>query len=88
VDLALTVGPWTLLESISKGAGVVTRGTLDWLAEHLANTGAATPHGAGAFTYDPADATPTVGGRLLSTAAGFRYDSGVGSQRDVVALRR
>jgi hypothetical protein len=50
--------------------------------------GAATPHGAGAFTYEPAGATPTVGGRLLSAAAGFRYDSDVGSRRDVVGLRR
>ena len=64
----------------------MTRGTLDWLAEHLANTG---QRRRPAPVRSPTtDATPTVGGRLLSTAAGFRYDSGVGSERDVVALRR
>jgi len=37
-DVALTVGPWTHLDVVTKGAGVVARETLDWLAEHLAGT--------------------------------------------------
>ena len=38
-DVSLTVGPWTHLETLTKGAGVVGRETLDFLAEHLAGTG-------------------------------------------------
>ena len=39
VDVALTIGPWTHTEMLSKGASVTTHETLDWLAEHLAGTG-------------------------------------------------
>ncbi|MGY1809336.1 CocE/NonD family hydrolase [Blastococcus sp. SYSU D00669] len=39
VDVALTVGPWTHTEVLTKGGAVVTRETLDWLAEHLAGAG-------------------------------------------------
>jgi uncharacterized protein len=38
------------------------------------------------FTYDPSDPTPTVGGRLLSTAAGYRDDSRLAERRDVLAF--
>ena len=39
VDVALTIGPWTHVESATKGAGLLMAETLDWLAEHLAGTG-------------------------------------------------
>jgi putative CocE/NonD family hydrolase len=39
VDVALTVGPWTHTEMLSKGASLTTKETLDWLGEHLAGTG-------------------------------------------------
>ncbi|SDO73445.1 hypothetical protein SAMN05660199_02470 [Klenkia soli] len=39
VDVGLTVGPWTHVETLSKGGGLVTRESLDWLGEHLAGTG-------------------------------------------------
>lgn len=39
VDVALTVGPWNHTQMLSKGLGIVTRESLDWLATHL--TGAA-----------------------------------------------
>ncbi len=35
VDVALTVGPWTHPELLSKGLGTGTRETLDWLNTHL-----------------------------------------------------
>ncbi|WP_245234204.1 CocE/NonD family hydrolase [Mycobacterium sp. PS03-16] len=38
------------------------------------------------FTYDPADPTPTVGGRLLSPAAGYRRDFGLAARPDVLSF--
>ncbi len=38
------------------------------------------------FVYDPADPTPTVGGRLLSLAAGYRDDAELASRTDVAAF--
>jgi uncharacterized protein len=38
------------------------------------------------FTYDPSDPTPTIGGRLLSTAAGYRDDSRLAQRHDVVSF--
>jgi uncharacterized protein len=35
VDVALTVGPWTHAELLSKGLGTLARETLDWLNTHL-----------------------------------------------------
>jgi hypothetical protein len=131
VDVALTVGPWTHLEMLTKGSPVVTRESLDWLAEHLAGTGtrkrsapvhvfvtgagewrdlpgwppAATervlhlqpggrlgdeepPAGAApsTFTYDPADPTPTIGGRLLSPDGGYRDDTRLAGRGDVLTF--
>jgi uncharacterized protein len=37
VEVALTVGPWTHLETISKGASLLTKESLDWLDAHLAD---------------------------------------------------
>jgi putative CocE/NonD family hydrolase len=39
VDVQLVVGPWNHGELASKGAGVVARDSLGWLAEHLAGDG-------------------------------------------------
>jgi uncharacterized protein len=38
------------------------------------------------FTYDPADPTPTIGGRLLSPAAGYRNDTGLAQRADVLSF--
>jgi putative CocE/NonD family hydrolase len=38
VDVALTVGPWTHVDVVTKGAGVIMEETLDWLGAHLAGT--------------------------------------------------
>ena len=38
------------------------------------------------FVYDPADPTPTVGGRLLSLSAGYRNDSRLAQRHDVLAF--
>jgi putative CocE/NonD family hydrolase len=35
VDVALTIGPWTHAQVLSKGLGTITRDTLDWLGAHL-----------------------------------------------------
>lgn len=130
VDVALTVGPWTHLETIGRGAGVIARDTVDWLEEHLAGTrgrartavrvfvtGAEEwrdlaawppsttahtyfPHPEGGlgtvpagpgdlpacFVYEPADPTPTVGGRLLSADGGYRDDTALGERSDVLAF--
>jgi putative CocE/NonD family hydrolase len=131
LDVALTIGPWTHTEMLSKGSSVVTNESLDWLAEHLAGTGtrrrAAPVHihvtGAGewrdlpswppattervvqllpfgalgdqppppdaapsSFTYDPADPTPTVGGRLLSPDGGYRDNTKLEARDDVLTF--
>jgi uncharacterized protein len=38
VDVGLTIGPWTHVDVVTNGAGVVMQETLDLLAEHLAGT--------------------------------------------------
>jgi uncharacterized protein len=38
------------------------------------------------FTYDPADPTPAVGGRLFTPTAGYRDDSALALRRDVLAI--
>ena len=38
------------------------------------------------FVYDPADPTPTIGGRLLSLQAGYRDDSRLAQRPDVLAF--
>ncbi|MBJ7339483.1 CocE/NonD family hydrolase [Mycolicibacterium sp.] len=126
VTTALTVGPWTHTEVMTKGAPIVVRESLSWLDEHLAGRptpprspvrtfvnngtwldlptwppqmsehvlyllpahglsteppdGSATPS---TFTYDPADPTPTVGGRLLSAEGGYRDDTRLALRPDV-----
>ena len=132
VDVGLTIGPWTHVGVGTKGAGIVMRETLDWLAEHLAGTGRrqrpspvriyvggaqewrylpkwppATkervlylqPNGglndtqprsdAGptTFTYDPADPTPAVGGRIINPAlGGYRDNQELEERADVLTF--
>lgn len=38
------------------------------------------------FTYQPADPTPTIGGRLLSTKSGYREDTALAARPDVLAF--
>jgi putative CocE/NonD family hydrolase len=38
------------------------------------------------FTYDPADPTPTIGGRLLAATGGYRDDSALAARPDVLAF--
>ncbi len=42
VDVSLVVGPWNHADLAGKGAGVLTRDSLTWLAEHLAQDGSRT----------------------------------------------
>jgi putative CocE/NonD family hydrolase len=130
LDVTLTMGPWTHVGTLRDGSPIITRETLDWLAEHLAGTGtrrrdpvrihvtgagewrslpewpppsaeqllflqpgdrlgpdAPAPGAAAAtFTYEPATPTPSVGGRLLSTAAGYKDDSSLAARPDVLAF--
>jgi putative CocE/NonD family hydrolase len=127
VTTALTVGPWTHTQVMTKGAPTVIRESLSWLDEHLggkpgparspvrAHVGngdwldletwpptmaehvlylhpahrlsdvppdeAALPS---AFTFDPADPTPTVGGRLLSADGGYRDDTRLSVRPDTL----
>ncbi len=41
---------------------------------------------ASTFTYDPADPTPTVGGRLLSPVGGYRKDDKLAARTDVLTF--
>ncbi|MCV7226513.1 CocE/NonD family hydrolase [Mycolicibacterium komossense] len=38
------------------------------------------------FTFDPADPTPTIGGRLLSPSSGYRDDSALAERTDVISF--
>ncbi len=129
VPVAVTIGPWTHTQLVTKGASTVLRESLDWLGAHLSGTGTvardpvrvhlnghgwqdladwppATPERvlylqptgrlgdatppdtapASRFTYNPADPTPTVGGRLLSTEGGYRNDSRLAQRPDVLSF--
>jgi putative CocE/NonD family hydrolase len=129
VDVGLTIGPWTHVDVVTKGAGIVMKETLDWLAEHLAGTGRrqrpspvrifvggaqewrylpewppatnervlylqpngqlsesqpTLTSGPSTFTYDPADPTPAVGGRVVNPARGGYRDNRKLEERDDV----
>jgi uncharacterized protein len=129
VATALTVGPWTHTNLMTKGAPIVVRESLDWLDTHLAGhrnagrnpvrihidgsgwtalpdwppampeqvrylqpggrLGDAVPPDtapASTFTYNPADPTPTIGGRLLSPEGGYRNDSRLAERGDVLTF--
>lgn len=129
VTTALTVGPWTHTQVMTKGASTTLRESLQWLDIHLGGRrgpdrspvrvfvnghgwleladwppdmpeyvrhlqpggrmGAAVPPDtarAASFTYDPANPTPTVGGRLLSAESGYRRDDRLASRPDVLCF--
>ena len=131
-EVALTVGPWTHSQMLTKGLGTVTAESLAWLDTHLAGgdqpartspvrvyvTGgggwrefpdwapdaaeqswwlqpggrlADTPVPEGAtdtasFGYNPADPTPTVGGRLLAAGGGYQRDDALARRADVLTF--
>lgn len=133
VDVALTIGPWTHDEMVTRGTGITAAETLDWLGSHLSGGPAPTRQapvrvhvtgraprawtdlpdwppatgeqvlylqpggllgvrapagdaGSSTFRYDPADPTPTVGGRLLSRQSGYRDDTALAERPDVLAF--
>jgi putative CocE/NonD family hydrolase len=129
VETALTVGPWTHADLLTRGGSRVFGDALEWVDRHLGEqparatepvayrvTGAdewrsasdwppsadhhtlylapgralthAPPSEAVevAFTYDPRDPTPTIGGRLLAPDAGYREDSALARRPDVLAF--
>lgn len=128
VEVAMTIGPWTHDQMVTRGTGITATETLSRLGNHLAGrpeyrrspvriylTGANTwvdlpdwpppaqdrvfyPHPDGglhpavprsaarSFRFDPADPTPTVGGRLLSRTAGYREDTTLSARPDVVTF--
>lgn len=126
VTTALTVGPWTHTQLMTKGAPTVIRESLTWLDAHLGGktvaprspvrafvtnadwvdlpnwppvmpervmylqpahrlSDTATEDSAppSTFTFDPANPTPTLGGRLLSPEGGYRDDTQLASRPDV-----
>jgi hypothetical protein len=129
VPVAVTIGPWTHTQMMTKGGPRVVRESLEWLGAHLAGTGTVTrkpmrihingrgwldlddwppamperelylqPGGrlgencpaadtpAPSFTFDPADPTPTIGGRLLSPEGGYRNDTRLAQRADVLTF--
>ncbi len=129
VPVAVTVGPWTHTQMMTKGVPTVIRESLGWLDTHLSGspTVAREPmrihvngHGwkdlpdwppamperalylqptgrlgdavppdtapTSRFTYNPADPTPTIGGRLLSTEGGYRNDTRLSQRPDVLSF--
>jgi len=145
VDVAMTIGPWTHEQMVTKAAGSTAMETLEWLGAHLAGgaggqersdsgiepvaprvkpvrvyvTGRSRPGWVGlpdwppatseqlfslhpggrlgadtpaptaspsAFRFDPADPTPTVGGRLLTRDSGYRDDTGLALRDDVLSF--
>ena len=141
VTTALTIGPWTHSQMMTKAGPTVIRESLDWLGTHLAGApaqrsapvrihldGATDRDGwldltewpppmpervlylkpggrlgktapdatdvtdvtdvtdSATFVYNPADPTPTVGGRLLSPVGGYRDDTALARRADVLTF--
>ncbi|MEV6639367.1 CocE/NonD family hydrolase [Amycolatopsis sp. NPDC051371] len=128
VDVAMTIGPWTHLDTAVKAARVTDPEALAWFDQHLGTaapardapvrirltgtdtwrtlpswppktgeqvlhldaTGMLTEEPAAAgtipFTYDPADPTPTVGGRHMSAESGRRDNRKLELRDDVVTF--
>ena len=133
VDVAMTIGPWTHDQMVTRAVGATTAETLDWLDAHLGRrrspqrssavrvyvTGRTRPgwvdmadwpppttdrvfylkpHGGlgttpsppgapvSTFRYEPADPTPTVGGRLLTGQSGYRDDTALADRADVLCF--
>lgn len=133
VDVAMTIGPWTHEQMVTKAAGATAAETLQWLGAHLARsrvtprttpvrvyvTGRSRPGwvdlpdwppatseqvfylqprgllgtdpplpeaAPSMFRFDPANPTPTVGGRLLTRDSGYRDDTGLALRDDVLSF--
>jgi putative CocE/NonD family hydrolase len=129
VPVAMTIGPWTHTQLMTKAAPTAIRETLSWLETHLAGRSGASrspvrvfvnDHGwieldawppampeqirylqpggrlgdtvppdsapASRFTYNPADPTPTIGGRLLAPEGGYRNDTRLAQRPDVLCF--
>ena len=145
VDVAMTIGPWTHEQMVTKAAGQTVAETLEWLGAHRARSAGGqersdsgiepvTPRGqpvrifvtgrtrpgwidlpdwppatndrvfhlgpggrlgtepptttapSSVFRYDPADPTPTVGGRLLTRDSGYRDDTRFALRDDVLSF--
>lgn len=131
VDVAMTIGPWTHEQMVTKAAGQTAVETLEWLGAHLAGqrvtpraqpvrifvTGRTRPGwidlpdwppatadrvfhlgpggrlgtepptaSSSVFRYDPAEPTPTVGGRLLTRDSGYRDDTRLALRDDVLSF--
>ena len=131
VDVAMTIGPWTHDQMVTRATAATATETLQWLGAHLAGqrvaprrtpvrvyvtgrTGAGwqdmadwppptgervfylKPHGGlsaapsadgagrSTFRFDPADPTPTIGGRLLTRESGYRDDTALADRDDVL----
>lgn len=127
--VALTIGPWTHTQLMTKGAPTVLRESLNWLGTHLSghrqvtrspvrihvnghgwvelsdwppampqrelylrsggrlsDTAPSDAAASSTFTYDPADPTPTIRGRLLSRDGGYRDDSRLARRGDVLTF--
>ncbi len=133
VDVAMTIGPWTHEQMVTKAAGSTAVETLEWLGAHLARnrvaprpqpvriyvTGRTRPGWVGlpdwppvtadrtfylqpqgrlgaevpspsaspsVFRFNPADPTPTIGGRLLTRDSGYCDDTRLARRDDVLSF--
>ncbi|MEY2476979.1 MAG: uncharacterized protein QOG87_2294, partial [Actinomycetota bacterium] len=53
VEVGLTLGPWNHFETVGKASGVITRESLAWLDQHLAEAGAQRPSPVRVFVAGP-----------------------------------
>lgn len=133
VDVAMTVGPWTHEQMVTRALGDAAAETLTWLGAHLAGNRSPAPRTrpvrvyvtgrdrpgwveladwpppttdrvlfleaggrlrpeapdstcSSTFRFDPADPTPTMGGRLLTRGSGFRDDTALAARTDVLSF--
>ena len=57
-----------------------------WLQSEGRLRPAAPATGSATFVYDPAEPTPTVGGRLLAPGAGYQCDDALAARADVLSF--
>lgn len=127
VNVAMTVGPWTHDQMVTRATSITATSTLSWLGSHFAGEPPARSHpvrvaiggdwldlpdwppatresvlypqpsgalGADApdaattasFRFDPADPTPTLGGRTLSRQGGYCNDTALAGRDDVLSF--
>ncbi|SFR27862.1 hypothetical protein SAMN04488564_111303 [Lentzea waywayandensis] len=127
VDVGMTIGPWTHMDTTVKAARVADTEALAWFDEHVAGRGRTrqapvrvyltgadqwralptwppstteltltldasrllgTEPGSGTveFGYDPADPTPSVGGRHMSAKAGRQDNRSIERRADVITF--